>query len=278
MNPQRVFQRRWPGQALHMALALSWALGATAAMASLPGGTAAEVNGQRIPERWVDFAVIENQAKGIVDSPRLRAVLTDELITRAVLADRAKVLGLHQAQDVRDREALYRQQLLAQELRRFFASKNPPSEQELKSAYQNQVDALNKAKAELEIRLQQVLVRDKQSAQVLLERARQGEDLAALAQQYSIDRSAQRGGDAGWLLDARMRPEIKQAVTQVADGQLAADVVQTEAGWHVLKRVASRPFEVPSYAQSLDRLRVVVAQQKWVDYVKGLRDKAKISQ
>jgi len=72
-------------------------------------------------------------------------------------------------------------------------------------------------------------------AESLRKRALAGEDLEALAREYSDGPSAPRGGRLGVYLTGTMVPEFEAAVASVAVGEIGP-LVRTPFGWHVVRR------------------------------------------
>ncbi len=72
-------------------------------------------------------------------------------------------------------------------------------------------------------------------AEDVLERAKNGEDFFALAQQYSQDSgTAIDGGDLGFFGKGVMVPEFETAAFALQDGEIS-DLVQTQYGLHIIK-------------------------------------------
>lgn len=96
---------------------------------------------------------------------------------------------------------------------------------------------------------------DKQAlARKLVERARKGEELAALAREFSDDPSGRdRGGEYVFPL-GRMIPEFENAVTRLATNTIS-DVIQTPAALHVVQVVARIPSEVVPFEQVEPQIR-----------------------
>lgn len=73
-------------------------------------------------------------------------------------------------------------------------------------------------------------------AQEVLTRARQGEDFAALARQFSDEPGATTsGGDLGVFGHGQMVPPFERAAFALAPGAIS-DIVETSFGFHVIKR------------------------------------------
>ena len=71
-----------------------------------------------------------------------------------------------------------------------------------------------------------------------------GEDFAKLARESSDDTfSRNRGGRLDWFTGETFGPAVAQQVQSLQDGQLSA-VFRTEAGWHVVRRIAERQQDV----------------------------------
>lgn len=71
-------------------------------------------------------------------------------------------------------------------------------------------------------------------AEGLMERAKKGEDFAALAKQYSQDGSASQGGDLGFFERGKMVKEFEDAAFALEVGQIS-NVIKTEYGFHIIK-------------------------------------------
>ncbi|MCE2943252.1 MAG: peptidylprolyl isomerase [Lysobacteraceae bacterium] len=91
-----------------------------------------------------------------------------------------------------------------------------------------------------------------------------GEDFAALAKDASDDTfSRSRGGRLEWFAADAYGPEFASQVTQLSDGQLSAPF-RTEAGWHILRRVASREQDVTDENRR-NRARQQIGERKAQD-------------
>ena len=71
-------------------------------------------------------------------------------------------------------------------------------------------------------------------AEGVVHRLEKGEDFAALARELSIDPTSSGGGHLGRMAPASLRPELRQALTGVAVGNLSA-IVHIPSGYAILK-------------------------------------------
>ena len=97
----------------------------------------------------------------------------------------------------------------------------------------------------------------KAKAEALLARAQAGEDFATLAQSSSDDtNSAKKGGDLGYNPKGRMVEPFDEAQFAMEPGQISAEPVQSNFGYHVIKVEGVREGDVP-----LDEAKREIAEQ-----------------
>lgn len=79
-------------------------------------------------------------------------------------------------------------------------------------------------------------------AQDLLKRAVAGEDFSQLAKDNSEDGSAEEGGDLGFFKKGVMVPEFEKVVfdSGLENGQVFKELVQTQFGYHIIKKIEQR--------------------------------------
>ncbi|MCL5420073.1 MAG: peptidylprolyl isomerase [Candidatus Marsarchaeota archaeon] len=86
------------------------------------------------------------------------------------------------------------------------------------------------------IRCAHILVKSESQAKEILDRLGRGEKFSNLAQQYSIDGSARRGGDLGQFGHGVMVREFEKAAFSLQKGQVSG-IVKTQFGYHIIKRL-----------------------------------------
>ncbi len=83
----------------------------------------------------------------------------------------------------------------------------------------------------------------KEQAEKILEKAKNGENFDELARQYSQDPgSKDKGGDLGFVKKGILVPEFDKVLFEggLKDGEIYPDLVETQLGWHIIKKVEER--------------------------------------
>jgi len=120
----------------------------------------------------------------------------------------------------------------------------------------------------------------RESMNPILERARAGEDFAALAREYSDDYATrQSGGDTGFFNRGQMAPEFEEAAFALQPGEIS-DVVETSFGVHIIRLEERQDEELLPLddvrEQLLDYVRNELAEQAVRAEIDGLAETADI--
>ena len=119
-------------------------------------------------------------------------------------------------------------------------------------------------------------------AQQVLQRARGGEDFARLARENSdAAGAAQNGGTVGMRSADRLPPVFLQAISAVPQGGVA-ELVRSEAGFHILKVLEKRQLGMPGIAVTQSHARHILlrpaanlteaqARQRLADYKRRIQ-------
>ncbi|MBG9987687.1 peptidylprolyl isomerase [Aerococcaceae bacterium DSM 111176] len=102
---------------------------------------------------------------------------------------------------------------------------------------------------------QHILVETEEEAQDVLTRLEEGEEFDAVAQEVSLDSTAANGGLLGEFTEGQMVPEFEEAVKAGTNGEVVAEPVQSEYGFHVIKVLNN------GEKQPLDEIRDEVVEQ-----------------
>ncbi len=87
-----------------------------------------------------------------------------------------------------------------------------------------------------QIRCAHILVEKMSTAQEVLDKLKNGESFAKLAEQYSLDGTRKRGGDLGFFGRGVMVREFEDAAFKLQKGEISG-LVKTQFGYHIIKRL-----------------------------------------
>lgn len=112
-------------------------------------------------------------------------------------------------------------------------------------------------------------------AWAIYEKARQGEDFAALAKQYSEDYScSEQGGRLPWLSTGQIIPSFEKAAFALNEIGEISEPVRTEFGWHIIKLLDVKTLD--SYEKMHDLIVRRMARDERADagqkmYIENLK-------
>lgn len=238
-----------------------------------PPSLALKINGQVSPVERGDLLLRDQLARGAADTPQLRTAIRETLINQTLMAQEAVQQSLDQLPLVKARAELAQQNTLAQAWQQKAMQDAVVSDADIQAEYQVQVKALGTQ----EYRLRHVLVADEKTAQQVLAKAKSGTKFESLAAESSRDPGTRdKGGLSDWVAEGRLSPGILQAVQGLKNGQLAAQAVQTPAGWQVLRLEERRALTPPTLEAVTPQLKLAVAQKQVQAKLAALRANAKV--
>lgn len=231
------------------------------------------VNEQAQPTALAEVLFREAMAKGTPSSPALRETVRDDLIHQALMAQDARAQGLDKNPLVQAQMALASQGALVRLWQQKVLAENPISDAAVQQEYQAQLAQWGSQ----EMLIAHIVVNDQDLAKRLISRIQQGEALATLAAEFSIDPDSKaQGGLVGWVGIQQLVPEVAQAIRQMAAQQLWSEPVRTALGWHVLNLQATRPVTPPPLDKIRPQLLELLAQKTLALKLGELRQKASI--
>ena len=251
------------------ALALS-----TALLMPLPAlaQNIAVVNGKAVPKARVDNLLQQAARTGQKVGPEMEAQAKDQVVLREIFTQEAERQGLAASPDYRAQMELARQSILIRELFDKFKKEHPVSDAEAQAEY-------DKFKAQLsgtEYRARHILVADEAEAKTLIAQLKAGASFEELAKKFSKDPgSGAQGGDLDFAKADAYVPEFGQALTQLKKGEVTAEPVKTQFGWHVIKLEDTREAEFPAFDDVKAQIVQRIEQVKLAQYQEQLRGAAK---
>ena len=102
-------------------------------------------------------------------------------------------------------------------------------------------------------------------------------NFAKLAKSESKDPvSAANGGELDWFARTSMVKPFGDAVAGLQVGEVTAEPVQTQFGWHVIQLEEVRSATPPDFESVKDRVKGLVQQKKFQAHLDEVRKTAKI--
>jgi peptidyl-prolyl cis-trans isomerase C len=195
------------------------------------------------------------------------------LIDSELVYQEAQKLGLDKQADYLAREELSRRELLTSMYLQDFVKKNPISESETKSAYEE----YKKAYGDKEYSARHILVKTEGEAKDIIAQLGKGGDFAKIAKEKSLDPgSKEKGGDLGWFSPASMVKPFSDVAINLQKGSISTNPVQTQFGWHVIKLIDTRTAQPLPYDKVKDGIQKNLQQRNLEKMMAELRTKAKI--
>jgi len=210
-----------------------------------------------------EFDTVEEPIKQNV----LRGVVSEYL-----LHDEALAAGVEKQDDVKAKIEDASRKIV---VRKFIDMKTESlvTEKDIKAEYEK---ASKDAKDKEEVRARHILVADEAKAKDLKKKIDGGADFEKLAAENSNDPgSKKQGGDLGFFAEGAMVKEFSDAAFKLKTGQVS-DPVQTKFGWHIIKVEERRKLKMPSFADSKDKIKNHLTEERLNEYVNKLVDQTQV--
>ena len=251
-------------------LLATFALTITASLAGNPAAadTIFSVNGVDVDSTVVDL-YFENRLgrSDAAGTPEEREVLMSELNDIYLLSTQDFVDELALEPTAAAQLELQKRGILAQLAAASFFESATATEEELLAEYAVQIELA----PPLQFKASHILVETQGEAADLITQLNEGANFAELATEKSTGPSGPNGGDLGWFSPNQMVGPFTVAVEALEDGEYTNQPVQTDFGWHVILREASRETEPPTFESVRDNIVQVVQQRKFQEYLETLR-------
>lgn len=225
-------------------------------------GVLALVNGRQVTQtefdiRWGELA---EATRARYEKEGGKRLFLDELITRELLMQEARKLGLDQNDAIRDRTQRYREQLILDELLKDrIKAKVELTQEELDAYYEKHAHELL---TPLKVRVWQMLLPNVSAAKDLEHQINEGGDFAKFAQRYSIDgKTKAKGGDLGPYHNGLVVPEVDAVVNTLKLDMVSAPI-KTDSGYYLVKITALDKEIIQADVAVRERLRQELLNEK----------------
>jgi len=192
--------------------------------------------------------------------------LIEELIQFYLMANAATNAGISQEQDVVVDLELQRLQTLSRLMASRHLEENPPSETELQTAYEQNIQRLSGT----QYKARHILLDEESEAIEVIEELHGGADFQELATARSTGPSGPNGGDLGWFSADTMVPPFAQAVSSMETGTFSEEPVRTRFGWHIILLEDTLDSQPPGLEAVRADITNFVEQRKIEDLLNSL--------
>jgi len=201
-------------------------------------------------------------------TPEERALVQQEVTDIYLLTTQPRAKEFAEDPGIKAQIELQYRGTLAQAVAGDFMASNAATDEEILAEYETQLAMASSQ----QYKARHILVETQAQAEDLIAQLADGADFQELAKEYSTGPSAANGGDLGWFSPEQMVKPFADAVAIMEDGAYTQAPVQTQFGWHVILREASRANEPPTLESVRDTIKQRVEQAKFQEYIQGLRD------
>jgi len=119
------------------------------------------------------------------------------------------------------------------------------------------------------------MARDK--LQSILDQVKSGSDFAGLAERFSQDSLASKGGDLGFFAEKQMLPAFSQRAFKMKVGEVS-EIFQTQHGFHILKVTDKKAAVTRSFENEKENIRTILREKQLAQatrkYVQTLKKQA----
>ncbi len=134
-------------------------------------------------------------------------------------------------------------------------------------------------KAELKVRVAQIVVRDLATARQALQRLNAGADFVKVAREVSIGPEARSGGDLGFITRQIMPDPLDKTIFNLRLNEISP-IVQSPYGFHIFKALEIKPAKIKNFAESKEEIMADMRAKKeeaaFMSWLEALKTKAVI--
>jgi peptidyl-prolyl cis-trans isomerase C len=231
------------------------------------------VNGKAVPTSRVDVLAQQMAASGRPVDDAMREQIKEEVILREIFMQEAQKRGIANTPEYKTQMELARQTILIRALFTDWQKKNAVTDAEIQAEY----DKFAAANAGKEYRARHILVEKEDEAKAIIAAIKGGAKFEDIAKKQSKDPgSGANGGDLDWANAASYVTEFSEAMVKLDKGQMSAEPVKSQFGWHIIRVDDVRQAQLPALAEIKPQIAEQMQQQKMAEFQKNLREKAKV--
>ena len=210
-----------------------------------------------------------------IENKDARKLVLDELVRQQLLVQSAKEIGLDQDRDIRLAVTEFERTLIVREMARKLTESIEVTDKDVLNFYNDNMDKLT---SPVEYRVREIVLNDKLKASEILTLLLKGESFLQTAKQHSVGKSADKGGDLGFLTREPFL-EMGEEILKLKVGEVSS-IFKGPEGYYIIKLEAKRGGEVVPFDEIKQDIKVRMLTEKQqtiiIDFIDTLREKTKV--
>ncbi len=227
------------------------------------------INGTPISETVIELYQEQMQSRR-PGAPIDRNAIIEEVINLELANQKGIEAGIDKDMRMQLQMEQQRRAVIATAAIQDYLSKNPITDEELKTIYDEQAPKGSEFKA------RHILLEDEDTAKKLITELDGGADFSELAKANSTGPSGKSGGELGWFSPKQMVAPFSDAAAKLEKGSYTKEAVKTQFGWHIIILDDKRESTPPAFEQVKPQLQGFLQKQRVQEYISGLREGATI--
>ncbi len=223
------------------------------------------INEMLIMQQITDKTVDDKKVQDAVDK-----AIEDTSMTQEQLQESLKMQGLTY-EELRNS---YRKQIIINDfINETLFKEITISNEEIKEYYDNNIEQFLIQKGQ--VRARHILVETEEEAKVIKQELLSGKDFAELAKERSIGPSSTSGGNLGVVGKGMLVEEFENVLFTLDQGEIS-EPVQTQYGWHIIKR-DNNEIKLPDVESQIRESLLGTKKQTGLEtYIEQLKSKSTI--
>jgi peptidyl-prolyl cis-trans isomerase C len=231
----------------------------------------AVVNGKEITQDVLNqyLSVVQRSADPKKNDPR---AALDDLVATEIALQAAGETDILERAEIKQRIEDFTRNILLTTWTKEKVEGFEVTDEEITKVYEERVQK----DANDEFKARHILLKTEEEAKAVIAEIAAGADFVKVAEEKSTGPSAKNGGDLGWFKSATMVKPFSDAVKGMKKGDVSAEPVKTQFGFHVIKLEETRPAKLPPMDSLKPQLTRMLAQQKMMAFMDDMKEKAEI--
>jgi peptidyl-prolyl cis-trans isomerase C len=236
---------------------------------ALGAARVAVVNDEPVPESVLRIYALATERRNLDEmSPEERERMVNDVVGLVLLAQQAEKEGLTSSRTLAAQIELQRLQTVARAMASDYLEKNPPTDADLQTIYDENLPRLSGE----QYKLRHILLTSKAEADIVIADLNRGSDFIELAQARADGPTGPNGGELGWMTLDSMPPSFAETVRAMTAGSYSTVPVESEAGYHVLFLEQTQRQQPPALEDIRTDLVSAAERKRLDDFIKMLRD------